>query len=203
MPPGAQRDARWSLRYHVLKCDWTWPHPIHDPYRWALEQIADGPIEGPDVGAWARNVLAHPLERARADMDGDGVDELFIRQRPWGRVWAALVFRRAGDDWRYVGYIEATLLRLLGPDKSGRPNLFVYKGYGGGRGTVAKLANDGSGFVHISGQEITNWGIEGVPPPVREAFGDVPESPLPVTLDWQAVPAWPNCNAPTPDGGKP
>lgn len=184
-----------------LECDSTWPHPIRDPYRWSLEQLADGPIEGPDVSAWARHVLAHPLERALADMDGDGVDELFIRQRPWGRVWGALVFRRADDRWRYVGYVEATFLRLLGPDESGRPSLCIYAGCGSTTGTVATLANDGSRFVCISAQGVTHPDGEGMHPLVYETLGDVPDSPLPVTLEWQAVPAWPNCCAPTPDGG--
>ena len=117
--------------WHIVKCGLTWDATIADPRRWALEQFADGPIEGPDASEWARLVLQGGLVEERRDLDGDGAEELFLRQGVPARVWTFLVFAPVEGGWRYEGSFDAGAMRVLPKDGDNRPRILVYEACGG------------------------------------------------------------------------
>jgi len=74
---GCATDRSGHSDHHVLKCDRIYDRVISDPYEWALQQFADGPITVPHVRDYARLVLADGLQQAVADLGNDGTQELF------------------------------------------------------------------------------------------------------------------------------
>jgi len=116
---------------YVLKGNLSWPHPIKNPYVWSARQIMEAAPIGPD-GA---------LCRATADINHDGVDELFLRADVPGRVHVILVFERRRDGHRYIGHFGSCRSRVSNPEKG---TLTVYYACGGHQGFIRTyVAEDG------------------------------------------------------------
>lgn len=147
--------------WHIVKCGLTWDATIADPRCWALEQFADGPIEGPVVDEWGRIVVGDGLVEERRDLDGDGVCELFIRADVPQRFWTFLVFSPVEGGWRYLGYFDAGPFRVLPRDEDGRPRLVAYEACGGHYGFINTYVHDGAGFVCVAREVLA--GGDGAP----------------------------------------
>ena len=117
------------------------------------------------------------LESFEADIDHDGIPELFVTSATTrGNAGASyLVFRRAGRTYFYIGEIglhrQAFRILPLGADR--RPRVLIYWRHGGGEGTFAVLTNDGRKFRTVS-SEVIHPGDSGTDEGRRkyeEAFG--------------------------------
>ena len=137
--------------YHVLKLDRTYNRLIVDPYEWALQQFADGPISGPDVDDYALRVLANGLEQARANLAGDGSQDLLLRSGGASRVWDVLVFTPVKGGYRYMGSFPAGLI----VPQIDLMSVLVYEPCGGHSGSIKTYKHDGQKFVCNTREDIT------------------------------------------------
>ena len=140
--------------HHIYKCGLTYDRVIPDPRRWALIQFADGPIDGPGVDAYAKGVIKSGLKEARADLDGDGRDELFLRQDVPGRDWGVLVFTSVRGGYRYLGDIGGGGFWILPQDKAGRPRILACESLGGQAAVYRTYRHGGSGFEWLNSEDI-------------------------------------------------
>ena len=138
--------AKWVS---VWKMGAPYSHLISDPLAWSATQFLDSPIA---------TVGDAQLETFEADIDHDGIPELFVTSATTrgnaGASW--LVFRTAEHRFAYIGEIglkrESFRVLPLGADH--RPRLLVYWRHGGGEGTLAVLTNDGRAFRTVSSEVI-------------------------------------------------
>ena len=158
--PRAQRTDVW-------KSDSSYSPRISDPVAWSAAQFLDSPNA---------SVADARLESFEADIDHDGVSELFITsQRLHGEALGPyLCFRRSGPQFHYIGCLgmnrHSFRVLPLGPDK--RPRVLVYWRAGGGEtgsGTLATLSNDGVKFIVVQTEEISG---EGSSKKYEQAFRD-------------------------------
>ena len=158
--PRAQRTDVW-------KSDSSYSRRISDPVVWSASQFSDSPNA---------SVADARLESFEADIDHDGVSELFITsQRLHGEALGpCLCFRRSGPQFHYIGCLgmnrHSFRVLPLGPDK--RPRVLVYWRTGGGEtgsGTIATLSNDGVKFIVVQAEEISG---EGSSKKYEQAFRD-------------------------------
>jgi len=140
--------------HHIYKCGLTYDRVIPDPRRWALEQFADGPIDGPEVDAYAKGVIKSGLKEARADLDGDGQDELFLRQDVPARVWGVLVFTPVPGGYRYIGDIGGGDFWILPRDEAGRPRILACEPLGGQATAYRTYRHDGRRFEWLKAEDI-------------------------------------------------
>ncbi|MCJ8329973.1 MAG: hypothetical protein HRT89_13460 [Lentisphaeria bacterium] len=135
--------ATKRLDHHIVKLDLTYDHVINNPYEWALQQFSDGPISGPDVGDYARLVLAHGLKETHADLAGDARKELLLREKSSGRVWTVLVFTPVQSAYKYIGNFTASYASAVNPNES---SVLVYEACGGKYGYIYTYTHDGKRF---------------------------------------------------------
>lgn len=148
--------ASWAEEHHIVKCGLPYDKTISDPRTWALIQFADGPIDGPEAGAWARSVVHAGLNEAEADLDADGKPELFLRRdiRVQARAWAVLVFTPVRGGYRYMGSLNGTAFRILPKGEDGQPRLQVFEVRGGHQGCIGTYRNNGKAFECVSTQRL-------------------------------------------------
>jgi hypothetical protein len=108
---------------YVLKEHSSWPHPIKNPFLWSASQIREAAPIGAD------GALCH----ATADINRDGVDELFVHADVPARVRLILVFEHCRDGYRYVGDFTACRSHVSNPEKG---TLTVYEACGGKQGFI-------------------------------------------------------------------
>lgn len=144
--------------YHVFKCGLTYNKVIDNPYEWTLMQFADGPVSGPEVGDYARGVIACGLEEAAADLNGDGIQDLLIRPGMAGGAWSALCFARVKGGYRYMGDIVAST--IVAPQTSAG-SILVYEACGGHCGFIKTYKHNGIQFECSASEEI--WAGDGYP----------------------------------------
>ena len=147
--------ARHPYYHHIWKCDLPYERTIPDPRRWALIQFADGPIDGPEVSAYAKGVVAAGLEEAKIDLNADGRAELLLRQSAGGRNWVALVFTPAKGGYRYMGELGGYALRTLPPDRNGRARVMTAWSCGGKIVLIGTFKHTGSRFELTRRESIT------------------------------------------------
>ena len=149
----SSRTVNWD---HVWKSDAVYRHPISDPMAWAATQFLDSPNA---------TVAEARLESFEADIDHDGVLELFVTsQRLHGNVLGPyLVFRQSGSRFRYIGLIGMNRHNFrvlpLGPDR--RPRVWICTRAGGGELgslTFTTLSNDGTRFITFQTEEVSGEG---------------------------------------------
>src|SRR5712672_3661318 len=89
----SSQQAKWVS---VWKLDESYSHRISDPFAWSATQFMDSPDATVDEAQ---------LESFEADIDHDGVPELFVTSATTrGNAGAAyLVFRSAGHTFFYIG----------------------------------------------------------------------------------------------------
>ena len=127
--PRAQRTDVW-------KSDSSYSRRISDPVAWSASQFSDSPNA---------SVADARLESFEADIDHDGVSELFITsQRLHGEALGPyLCFRRSGPQFHYIGCLgmnrHSFRVLPLGPDK--RPRVLVYWRAGGRRDRFRHLSD--------------------------------------------------------------
>ncbi len=144
----AGREKAPPVNPYVLKGDLSWPHSIKNPYMWSSRQIMGAAPIGPD-GA---------LCRATADVNHDGVDELFIRADVPGRVHLILVFERCRAGYRYVGNFVACRSHVSNPEKG---TLTVYEACGGKQGFIRTYVTDGGAFKCVRSSRLLSVGDGG------------------------------------------
>ena len=139
----------------VWKHDAAYARLIADPFAWAATQFLDSPDA---------TIEAARLESFEADIDHDGLGELFVTSATTrGNAGAGyLVFRRAGRKFSYIGEIGLSrqAFRILPLGEDGSVRLLVYWGNGGGEGTLSVLSNDGRRFKTV-GSEVIHPGDSG------------------------------------------
>jgi hypothetical protein len=148
---GCATDQSAHSDHHVLKCDLIFDRVIGNPYEWALQQFADGPITGPHVSDYARCLLADGFQQAVADLGNNRTQELFLRQGSSGRVWEVLVFTPVGGGFRYIGHFTAGPI-VLNP---GQPSVLVFEACGGHDSFIKTYRHDGARFACVEAQAIT------------------------------------------------
>jgi len=123
--------------------------PISDPFAWAATQFLDSPDA---------TVEAARLESFEADIDHDGVGELFITSATTaGNAGGSyLAFRKEGRAFFYIGQIGLSrdVFRVLPLGEDYRPRLLVYERLSGMEGTLAVFTNDGRTFRIVLSETI-------------------------------------------------
>ncbi len=130
--------------YHIVKLGETYEQLITDPYRWSLEQFADGPLDDSD---WVGCVEKHGLAEAQADIDFDASPELLIRQDVPARAWTYLAFRQIEGGYRYLGCFDAGYFKILPLDEQGRPQIVAFEPVGGHHCRILKFTHHSSAFA--------------------------------------------------------
>jgi hypothetical protein len=138
--------------YHIYKCDGTYDKTISNPYYWTLCQFADGPVEGPDAHEYAKIVLEEGLKVSEADLDFDGIPELFVGSGAPARNWGVTVFTQVEDGYRYIGSLGGCAFRILPKDEKGSPRMLVYEPCGGHYGYIKAYTHDGTKFLCTSSE---------------------------------------------------
>jgi len=126
---------------YVLKNDDVWKATILDPYKWSIVQLTEAaPISG--------DALCH----ARADIDADGTEELFIRADIPSRMWVILVFSEADGGYTYLGnFVGNSALTIPGaPGK-----LEVYEPSGGHTAIIRHYLSDNGRFTRVHSEQIS------------------------------------------------
>lgn len=136
-----------AVNPHVVKCNEVWPWPIANPYLWTLIQFADGPLSGADP--YAKDVINNGLAESVADIDGDGLPELFIRDDASARVHGITVFKAGPRGYRYLGHFGACWVVI--PQDACR-SVLVYESCGGHYGFIKKHQTDGYHFTCLSSE---------------------------------------------------
>ena len=138
---------------HILKLDLPYTKTIADPQEWALIQLSDGPISGPEVSDYAKLVLKDGLCQAFSEPGPDGTRDLFIQRDCHARAWGVLVFTPVKGGYRYLGGFPASVWMVSLTD---RPHsVLVFVPGGGGRGSIEVYEYDGDGFRCMSSEWIT------------------------------------------------
>lgn len=131
------------------KGDAPFSRPISDPLAWAATQFLDSPNA---------TVETARLESFEADIDHDGIDELFVTSATTtGNAGGShLVFRRAGRVFFYIGQIglRRDVFRVLPLGEDHRPRLLVYERLSGTEGALAIFTNDGRRFRIVRSETI-------------------------------------------------
>lgn len=166
--------------HHVLKLDRTHEHIINNPYEWALQQFANGPISGSDVSDYARLVLTNGLKQALADLGGDETQELLLRQDCPARVWEVLTFTPVKGGYRYFGHFPAGLV----VPNTVRSSVLVYEPCGGHYGFIKTYKHDGDKFVCHSTEDITVG--DGTPDESNRKLGEL--FPKGKVIKWAKTP---------------
>ena len=141
--PQAEWESVWKLG------DASYSQPIFDPFAWSATQFMDSPDA---------TVGEAKLESFEADIDHDGIPELFISSAAFrGNAGADyIVFRKVGRTFFYIGdlFLHPKAFRILPLGADHRPRIVTYWRNGGGEGTLAVSTNDGHKFVVVSSEVI-------------------------------------------------
>lgn len=125
---------------YVLKPDKPSNHIITDPYAWARQQIS----ETAPLGADGR------LCSMEADIDGDGVKELFIRADIPASLFVILVLKKDNGGYTYLGSIDShpDMIKI-----TRQKQIITYQRSGGHSGAIVIYAMKSGRFkkVHTSG----------------------------------------------------
>jgi hypothetical protein len=140
-----------QANYHILKLDKTYDRAIADPYEWALQQFADGPVSGSEVSDYACLVQSYGLRQAVVNLGADESRELLLRQDSPGRVWAVLVFMPVSGGYRYIGHFPAGRIVLNGDGNE----ILICEPRGAHVVAVSTYTHDGERFVRHSTEDIT------------------------------------------------
>jgi hypothetical protein len=139
---------------HILKLGLPYTKTIADPQEWALIQLSDGPISGPDVSDYAKLVLRDGLCQAFSEPQPDETRDLYIRQDCHGRAWSVLAFTPVKGGYRYLGCFSASALMVSLTDPP--HSVLAYVPCGGHRGSIEMFEHDGESFRRISSEWITS-----------------------------------------------
>jgi hypothetical protein len=133
----------------VWKCEQPYSRPIPDPFAWAATQFLDSPNAPVDAAR---------LESFEADIDHDGIGELFITSATTtGNAGGSyLGFRKEGRAFFYIGQIglRRDVFRVLPLGEDHRPRLLVYQRLNAAEGTLAVFTNDGRKFWILRSETI-------------------------------------------------
>lgn len=182
--------------YHILKLGRPYTGVIADPYKWALEQLSDGPISGPDVDNYTRQTLRYGLEEARADLGSDGTQELLLRPANSARLRLVLVLTPVDGGYRFLGSFGARQVVALDTPE---PSVRVYEPCGGHFGYIATYRHDGSAFVSVDREGISAG--DGYPEENNRRLAEL--FPADKTAKWEKVAEGANVNAKNKDGQTP
>ena len=138
---------------------------ISDPWAWALDCFALS--VGKEAG------VKGSLTEFSADLDADGVMELFLGSRVANGNAGGLyyVFKPEDSSYAYLGslFLHPAAFKILGPDKDGRPMMARYVRQGAGEGLFETLIYDGKAFRKIRSEKVFPLGKDG--PRLAGLFG--------------------------------
>jgi hypothetical protein len=140
-----------QLDPNVPKLDLAYGEVVHNPYKWTMLQLSDGPISGKNMTEYAKIIVAKGLLHSRVDLNADDKAELLVRRDGVGRVAEVLVFTSMMGGYRYIGHFQATTIVPGGKKMSA----LVYEACGGHDGYIKDYRNKGRGFFARTSQGIT------------------------------------------------
>jgi hypothetical protein len=132
------------------------PDAIRDPRAWALKCFA--------LSAGDEAARPESLTETRADIDGDGEDELLIgsavdRGNAGGTHY---VFRRDGPAFRYLGslFLHPSAFKVLEPAEGGGARLLRYRRLGAGEGLLETVTYRGGAFTVTQSEKVFPQGAD-------------------------------------------
>ncbi len=102
--------------------------------------------------------LAGKVLEFQADMDHDGLPELFIASPcTYGNAGADFfVFRKNGNHYRYLGslFLHPKAFKVLSMDADHLPKVILYRRHGCCQGSLVTVKHTGSGFTVVEEETI-------------------------------------------------